>query len=63
LFRANLQSKRLFVPELGKYIRVTVSTRMLRTIDKIGLSAALKKNNLSYKDLTSGPKQSKTAAA
>ncbi len=51
-FESNLQSKRLFIPELGKYVRVRVSTRMLRTIDKIGFMGALKKHDLSLADVT-----------
>jgi large subunit ribosomal protein L28 len=35
----NLQERRLFVPELGRFVRITVSTRDLRTIDRIGLTA------------------------
>lgn len=35
----NLQERRLFVPELGRYIRITLSTRELRTVDRIGLTA------------------------
>lgn len=35
----NLQERRLFVPELGRFVRVTVSTRDLRTIDRLGLAA------------------------
>ncbi len=51
-FESNLQSKRLFVPELGKTVRVRVSTRILRTIDKLGFSGALKKYNLTLADVT-----------
>lgn len=51
-FESNLQSKRLFVPELGKTVRVRVSTRILRTIDKLGFIGALKKYNLSLADVT-----------
>jgi large subunit ribosomal protein L28 len=51
-FESNLQSKRVFVPELGKTVRVKVSTRMLRTIDKLGFTGALKKYNLSLQDVT-----------
>jgi large subunit ribosomal protein L28 len=51
-FESNLQSKRLFVPELGKTVRVRVSTRILRTIDKLGFSNALKKYNLTLADVT-----------
>ncbi len=35
----NLQERRLFVPELGRFVRITVSTRDIRTIDRIGLTA------------------------
>jgi large subunit ribosomal protein L28 len=35
----NLQERRLFVPELRRFVRITVSTRDLRTIDRIGLAA------------------------
>jgi len=51
-FESNLQSKRLFVAELGKYIRVRVSTRVLRTIDKIGVIGARKKYNLTVANVT-----------
>jgi large subunit ribosomal protein L28 len=50
-FEANLQSKKIFVSELGTSVRVKVSTRMLRTIDKLGLTGALKKHNLTLKDV------------
>jgi large subunit ribosomal protein L28 len=50
-FESNLQTKRLFVAELGRTVRVRVSTRMLRTIDKLGFLGALKKYNLSLKDV------------
>jgi large subunit ribosomal protein L28 len=50
-FEANLQSKKVFVPELGKSVRVKVSTRVLRTIDKLGFTGALQKYNLSLRDV------------
>jgi large subunit ribosomal protein L28 len=34
----NLQERRLFVPELGRFVRLVLSTRDLRTIDRVGLS-------------------------
>lgn len=43
---ANLQSKKIFVPELNKSIRLTVSTRALKTIQKNGAFATLKKAGL-----------------
>nr|XP_061800921.1 small ribosomal subunit protein uS14-like [Nerophis lumbriciformis] len=34
--RPNIQSKRIFIPELGRWVRLKVSTRALRTINKKG---------------------------
>ena len=48
----NLQRKRIFVPELGKTVRVKVSTSALRSIDKVGLVRFLKKNGLRLQDIT-----------
>ncbi len=42
----NLQSKKVFVPELGKSVKVTVSTSGLRTITKNGAYKTLKKAGL-----------------
>ena len=39
---ANLQKKRVFVPELNKTIPLVVSTRGLKTIQKKGAYAALR---------------------
>jgi large subunit ribosomal protein L28 len=39
---ANLQKKRIFVPELNKTITLTVSTKGLRTIQKNGAYKALR---------------------
>jgi len=47
----NLQWKQIFVPELGRNVRIRVSTRALRTISKKGISAFLKDNGLTLKDL------------
>ncbi len=41
--RLNVQSRRLFVPELGKFVRVSVTTRDLRSIDKLGFWSFLTK--------------------
>ena len=42
-FNPNLHTKRFFVPELKEWITLKVSTSALRTIDKIGISAAIEK--------------------
>ena len=41
-FNPNLQTKKFFVPESGKWITLKVSTSALRTINKKGISAVLK---------------------
>lgn len=47
----NLQWKHVYVHELDRNVRIRVSTRALRTINKKGLSAFLKDNGLTIKDL------------
>ncbi len=47
----NLQRKRIWVQELNRYVRLRVSTRALRSIDKMGLTRFLKKNGLTVADL------------
>jgi large subunit ribosomal protein L28 len=42
-FNPNLQTKRFYVPELKEWITLKVSTSALRTIDKVGISAAIEK--------------------
>ncbi len=41
----NVQAKRLWVPELNRYVSLKVTTRDLRTIDKIGLVEYAKRHN------------------
>ena len=48
----NLQKKRIFVPELGRTVRVRVSVSTLRTITRQGLLPYLKKQGLTLKDIT-----------
>jgi large subunit ribosomal protein L28 len=50
--RPNVQVKRLFVPELNRFVRLKVSTRALRTISKIGLMPYLRKEGLQLKDVS-----------
>jgi len=47
----NLQWKTLFVPELNRTVRIKVSTRALRTIDKKGFVAFLHDEGLTLKDV------------
>lgn len=41
--KANLQDKKIFVPEIGKTMKVTISTKGLRTLNKNGAYKTLKK--------------------
>ncbi len=47
----NLQRKRIWVPRLGRTVRVRVTTRVLKSIDKVGLERTLKKNGLRLEDI------------
>lgn len=51
-WKPNMQSKRLYVPELGRFVRVRVSAKEIRTIDKIGLAAYLKRRGLTLKSIS-----------
>jgi large subunit ribosomal protein L28 len=52
-FLPNIQMKRIFVPELDRHVRIKMSVRAMRTVDKIGLMPYLKKQGLTLKDVTS----------
>ena len=47
----NLQTKKIFVPELGKFVQIKLSTTALKTIDKLGLFQYLKKQGLRLSDI------------
>ena len=47
----NLQTKKIFVPELGKSIQIKLSTKAMKTIDKYGLIPYLKKQGLTLSDI------------
>ena len=42
-FNPNLQKKRFYIPEEDKWITLKVSTSAIRTINKNGITAVLKK--------------------
>ena len=45
----NLQEKRIWVPELGQFVKMKISAKALRTINKNGAYNTLKKVGLLYK--------------
>jgi large subunit ribosomal protein L28 len=51
VFKPNVQSKRVFVPELGRSVRISMSVRAMRTVDKIGLMPYLRRQGLTLKDV------------
>jgi large subunit ribosomal protein L28 len=50
-FGANVHRKRIYVPELGSFVRLNVSTHALRVIDKKGLTAYLRDEGLRLQDI------------
>ncbi len=53
-FLPNLQKKRFFIPETGEWVTLKVSTSALKSINKLGIHAYLKK--LESKGLYTGVK-------
>lgn len=50
--QVNVQSRRLWVPELSRFVRVSVTTRDIRTIDRIGIVAFAKKHGYKLEGLS-----------
>ena len=48
----NLHTKRIYIPELEKYVKLKISNRALRTINKKGLLKFLKDEGLTLKDVS-----------
>jgi len=47
----NLQSKRIYVEELGKFVRIRLSTKALKTVTNKGLMPYLRQQGLRLKDV------------
>ncbi|MEX2162501.1 MAG: 50S ribosomal protein L28 [Anaerolineales bacterium] len=47
----NLHDRKIWVPELSRYVSLRVSTRDLRSIDKHGLVPYLRSNGKTLKDV------------
>lgn len=47
----NLQDKRVWVPEQSRFIKLTLSTRAIRSINKIGLRAVCQDFGVNYDSL------------
>ena len=51
-WQPNVQKRSIFVPELGRAVTVKASVRAMKSVNKIGLLAYLKKQGLQLKDVT-----------
>lgn len=49
----NIQTKRIYVPELDRWVRIKLSARALRTITKKGLIRFLRDEGLKLRDVVS----------
>lgn len=49
--KPNIQYKRIFDAELGREVRLRLSTKALRSVTRVGLSAFLRKKGLTLKDV------------
>lgn len=49
----NVHDKRIWVPELNRFVKIRLSTRALRSIDRVGLMPYLRKKGLKLSDVTS----------
>ena len=50
-FKLNIQSKRIYIPELKRFVRVQLSANELKTVDRIGLPAFLQRQGRSIQEL------------
>ena len=42
----NIQTRRVWVPELSRFVTLNLTTRDIRTIDKIGVTVYAKRHNV-----------------
>ena len=47
----NLQKKRIFLPDEGRYVRLTLCTRAIRSINRMGLKDYCRKLGIDYRSL------------
>ena len=50
-FEPNYQTKSIYAEELGQFVRVRVTARELRTIDRIGLGEFMRRQGRRLKEL------------
>ena len=47
----NLQKKKIFVPELNKSVKIKMSVKAIKIIDKVGLMPYLKKHGIALSEV------------
>ncbi len=47
----NIQKKRIWVPEEGRWVRLALSTRAIRSLNRMGLKAYCKKHGIRFESL------------
>ena len=47
----NLQTKKIYIPEIKRTVKIKLSVNALKTIDKTGLLNYLKKQNIELSDI------------
>lgn len=50
-FKLNLVTKKIYVPSENRFVRVTLSTRALRTLRKKGIKTLMQENGQDFKSL------------
>jgi len=48
----NLQKKKIFIPELNKFVTIKLSVKAMKIVDKLGLLSYLKKQGLTLADIS-----------
>ena len=48
----NLKFKRIYIEELKRFVRLKISTKAIKTLNRVGFKALLKKNHFDLKDIT-----------
>jgi large subunit ribosomal protein L28 len=44
----NIQTRRIWIPELGRFVTLRLTTRDIRTIDKVGVTEYAKRHGVTF---------------
>jgi len=51
-WQPNVQKRTIYVPELGRAVKVKASSRAMKSVNRVGLMEYLRKNGLTLNDVT-----------